>query len=276
MELTLRDLLEKSSIDLNRTRLIRHALGNEKCKECNDLGHFDLYNSHQSVDFSDIGDYWIVFKSGLGTTAILYNVYRIIGKTIDTQYKFPANFPDGPKDNCAVYSLEIIDEFKEYIDRLVIDWGKDTVNWYKFKIDLKITALKDTTTKFEGYDYFTLTFSQLEEIINAGKNTEWYTALSKVNAIYLIVDNINGKQYVGSSKGHNGLWGRWDTYIKNHHGGNVGLIELLTQYPDRYKNFSFTILQLLSKKLSDNQIDDIETKWKKKLNTYYPLGYNKN
>ena len=276
MELTLKDLLEKSSIDLSRTRLIRHALNNEKCKECNELGHFDLYNSHQSVDFSDVGDYWIVFKSGLCTTAILYNVYKVIGKTPDTQYSFPNNFTDGPKNECAIYSLEVIDEFREYTDRLVIDWGKDTVNWCKYKLDLKITALKDTTAKFEGYDYFTLTFSELEDIINAGKSTEWYTALSKIHAIYLIVDNTNGKQYIGSSKGYNGLWGRWDTYVKTHDGGNIGLIELLKQHPDRYKNFSFTILQLLSKKLSDNQIDDIETKWKKKLNTYYTLCYNKN
>lgn len=276
MELTLRDLLEKSSIDLSRTRLIRHALNNEKCKECNELGHFDLYNSHQSVDFSDVDDYWIVFKSGLGTTAILYNVYKVIGKTPDAQYSFPNNFTDGPKNECAIYSLEVIDEFREYTDRLVIDWGKDTVNWCKYKLDLKITAIKDTAKEFDGYEYFTLTFNELKHIISAPHlYNNWYAALSKINAIYLIVDKVNGKQYIGSSYGEKGLWGRWEEYAKNKHGNNEGLKELLKEHPDRYNDFSFTILQVLPLNIKDRAID-IETKWKKKLNTYYPLGYNKN
>lgn len=276
MELTLRDLVEKSSIDLSRVRLIRHALNHDKCKECNDLGHFDLYNSHQSVDFSDIGDYWIVFKSGLGTTAILYNVYKVIGKSPDTQYNFPDNFPDGPKDECAVYSLEVIDEFNEYTERLVIDWGKDTVNWYKFKLDLKIIAIKDTIKEFDGYEYFTLSFDELTQITSAPHlYNNWYAALSKINAIYLIVDRVGGKQYIGSSYGEKGLWGRWAEYAKNKHGNNEGLKELLKEHPDRYNNFSFTILQVLPLNIKENAID-IETKWKKKLNTYYPLGYNKN
>jgi len=274
MELTLKDLLEKSSIDLSRVKLIRHALNHKMCKKCKHLGYFDLYNSHQLVDFSDVGDYWITFKSNAGKSAVLYKVYKVIGKTPDKHYEFPNNFPDGPKDECAVYSLEIIDEFKEYMDRLVIEWPAR--GWYQKNLDKKIIAIKDTVKEFDGYEYFTLTFNELKHIISAPHlYNNWYAALSKINAIYLIVDKVNGKQYIGSSYGEKGLWGRWEKYAKNKHGNNEGLKELLKEHPDRYNDFSFTILQVLPLNIKDRAID-IETKWKKKLNTYYPLGYNKN
>jgi len=38
----------------------------------------------------------------------------------------------------------------------------------------------------------------------------------------------------------------------------------------------FSVLQVLSKALPDNQIIDAETLWKKKLLTYEPFGMNQN
>ena len=37
----------------------------------------------------------------------------------------------------------------------------------------------------------------------------WYTALSSVNAIYLISDLEDGQLYVGSAYNKDGLLGRW-------------------------------------------------------------------
>lgn len=41
-------------------------------------------------------------------------------------------------------------------------------------------------------------------------------------------------------------------------------------------DLQFSVLQILSKALPDNQIIDAETLWKKKLLTYEPFGMNQN
>lgn len=41
-------------------------------------------------------------------------------------------------------------------------------------------------------------------------------------------------------------------------------------------DLQFSVLQVLSKSLSDHQIIDAETLWKKKLLTYEPFGMNHN
>lgn len=104
----------------------------------------------------------------------------------------------------------------------------------------------------------------------------WHTALSSVNAIYLIVDRENGRQYVGSAYGKDGLLGRWAHYVDSLHGDNKLLKELLCNYPQRYKYFQFSILQLLPKTATPDDVIHTETLWKKKLLTYEPIGMNAN
>ncbi|MDD3172748.1 MAG: hypothetical protein PHF63_03680 [Herbinix sp.] len=67
--------------------------------------------------------------------------------------------------------------------------------------------------------------------------SEWHTALYYINAIYLIVDRNNGKQYVGSAYGKDGLLGRWAIYVTTGHGNNKLMKEVVCNYPDRYKEF---------------------------------------
>ena len=279
MELTLKDLLEKSSIDLSRVKLIRHALSNPDCKRSYDHGYFDLYNSHQKIKFSEIGDYWIVFKSESGTTAILYNVYRVTGKTPDNEYIFEEGCTEHAEEGCAIYSLEPVEEFNEYIGRLVIEW-KNARGWYQKKLDKKIIAItyskNGLAQSFNNYDDFVLSFGELSEIIH-NQTDDWYKALSSVNAVYIITDTTNNKQYIGSSWNiKDGLWDRWKIYIDTHDGGNVEFKEILKSNPEQYRKFNFAILQVLPKNVSKTTAESAETKWKKKLNTYYPLGYNKN
>lgn len=104
----------------------------------------------------------------------------------------------------------------------------------------------------------------------------WHTALSTVNAVYLIVDRENGRKYVGSAYGKGGLLGRWTHYMKSLHGDNKLMKELLCDYPDRYTHFQFSILQLLPKAVTLDEVIQTETLWKKKLLTYEPLGMNAN
>lgn len=72
------------------------------------------------------------------------------------------------------------------------------------------------------------------------------------------------------------LLGRWTHYVKSLHGDNKLMKELLCDYPDRYTHFQFSILQLLPKAVTPDEVIQTETLWKKKLLTYEPLGMNAN
>ena len=105
----------------------------------------------------------------------------------------------------------------------------------------------------------------------------WHAAMSSVNAVYLIVDTKTGSRYVGSTYGYDGLLGRWSVYVSTGgHGNNKGMISHLKSADHSCHDLQFSVLQVLSKSLSDHQIIDAETLWKKKLLTYEPFGMNHN
>ena len=52
--------------------------------------------------------------------------------------------------------------------------------------------------------------------------------------------------------------------------------ELLCDYPERYTHFQFSILQLLPKAVTKEEVIHTETLWKQKLLTYEPRGMNAN
>ena len=115
-----------------------------------------------------------------------------------------------------------------------------------------------------GYEKVLLTYNELKEIVENTTDYElWQTALSAINAVYLIVDMETGSQYVGSAYGKDGL--RWRFYVDSLHGNNKLMKDLICNHPDRYKHFQFSILQILSKSTPDEEIIHAEALWKKKL-----------
>lgn len=120
-----------------------------------------------------------------------------------------------------------------------------------------------------------------DELVTITENQQdyqdYYQALSNVNAIYLICDNQTGKQYVGTTFGQEGLWGRWLGYAKTIHNGNTGIIEELKKRPDAYKKFQYTVLRVLPKPIDQREAERIEKIYKKKLGSQLrEFGLNKN
>ena len=109
----------------------------------------------------------------------------------------------------------------------------------------------------------------------AGDYALWQAALSAVNAVYLIVDTQSGRQYVGSAYGKEGLLGRWRIYVDSLHGHNKLMKELICAHPERYKYFQFSILQILPKTVTDDEVIHTESLWKQKLRTI-EFGMNDN
>ncbi len=74
------------------------------------------------------------------------------------------------------------------------------------------------------------------------------------------------KQYVGSAYGEDCIWQRWSEYVKNGHGGNIDLKNLLNTNGQNYKtNFKYFILEVWNMNLGKDYIIQRENYWKEVL-----------
>lgn len=216
----------------------------------------------------------------LNLLAKLFACYKVGNSVPDTPDAMPKDFPHQEwfQGENAYFDLEHIDLLKDYEGRLTIDWGNSARMWHqKGTTEKPIVAIQaDEKKVFSGFENLILTYDELKEIVeNPTIYEAWHTALSSVNAIYLIVDQETGKQYVGSAYGKDGLLGRWSCYVNSLHGNNKLMKELICAYPERYHHFQFSILQILPKTATDDEVIQTESLYKKKLLTI-PFGMNDN
>lgn len=148
----------------------------------------------------------------------------------------------------------------------------------KFEDKLLLKELRDqrmTIGDFPGYNSVLLSYRMLNTVIRES-NPSWKSALSSVSGVYLITDTSDGRQYVGSAYGGEGIWQRWNSYIKNGHGGNKELRFLLRQKKDEHaENFQFSLLEVCDLNSSDDYIISREAHWKNVLRSR-EFGLNKN
>ena len=144
--------------------------------------------------------------------------------------------------------------------------------------DMYVSSIFDkqvAITDFLGFDHVNIDHKALRLIVQ-DNIPSWKTALSNVKGVYLIVDVLTGKQYVGSAYGDECIWQRWAEYAKNGHGGNIELKELLSKNGEDYKfNFKYSILEICNMSLGSEYIISRETHWKQVLMTR-EFGLNKN
>lgn len=93
--------------------------------------------------------------------------------------------------------------------------------------------------KFNGFENVHLPFKTLRYIIDGRKYNDYRAALQGVKGIYCLTDIKEGKCYIGSAYGENGILQRWSNYIDTSTGGNQALIELFESVGESYfeKNF---------------------------------------
>ena len=277
------DVLKKVGLDPNDVLLIRHAFSVERFKESYKADKLFEYTKHQKVDFGKGRSYWIVFIGDGGNKARLHSCYHVNGSVSDSPDRRPDGLPqceaDTYQNTGRIFDLEKVNLLEEYEGKLVIDWGAAR-KWYQSATnDKPITAIESKDQKpFVGFENLILSFDELKNVVE--DNTDyalWKAAMSVVNAVYLIVDTKTGDKYVGSTYSNEGLLGRWTTYITTEgHGNNKGMISHLESVGHSCHDLQFSVLQVLSKSLTDNQIIEAETLWKKKLLTYEPFGLNQN
>jgi hypothetical protein len=123
---------------------------------------------------------------------------------------------------------------------------------------------------FPGYERVCINWSDLKRVLD---KRAWKTALENQKGVYLLTDTSNGKHYVGSASGEKMIWGRWKSYAKNGHGGNVALKKLAVEHIQRH--FIYSILDIYKASTSDQIILDRESWWKETLKSR-EFGYNLN
>ena len=108
---------------------------------------------------------------------------------------------------------------------------------------------------------------------------DWKAALETTQGIYMITDTLNGKRYVGSAYGSNGIWSRWCDYVDSEgHGGNTELINVIKRDGNYARmNFQFTMLEAINLKVEEDIVIRREQHWKTVLLTQNKeYGYNLN
>lgn len=186
------------------------------------------------------------------------------------------------REDCYKYNTELLDRKKELIGRLIIHFERpgrqsylDLEKWADQLEILEILREKQSIELFPGFQNLCLPFDSLQSIIESQDPT-WNTSLSSVKGVYIITDQKNGKNYVGSAYGTDSFWNRWEKYIKTGHGGNKQLKKIITNKGLGYaSNFQFAILEICSPVITDGEIIKRETHWKDVLKSR-DFGYNKN
>ncbi len=287
--LHLSSIFKENQIDIEETVLLRHTLNREEARRAWELGLFEDYQSLQDKDGKPVkalksSKYIASFLGNGGTEAIFLGMYKITGKlktAEEIEEKIPSNYPKESYENYVYFVTEKLNVMSDLEEELVIDWGKATNAYaqYAGKQDKAVIAISNRDEiEFPGYENLIVDWNVLGALVNRNSRyRRWIEALENVNGIYLICDKEEGKQYIGSTYNDDGILGRWTVYYNTHDGEDDGIKEHLEKHENAYKNFQFSILQILPKNVAKEEAIRVESIYKKKLctrNTEY--GLNKN
>ena len=278
----LQELLSIKGINLDRTKLVRHNLSNDVIAANHAKGYLELYQSIQNPSRFKNCDTVISFLGTEGTNGIFLGCFNV-GNTVPyVRANLPVDFiPDnGMNENSVIFELTQTDILAEFANRLVIDWGKGTINWCQNgTTEKEIIEIRPLVSEiaFTSYDRVLLSYETLHKIVyNKAAYKEWEDKLSAVAGVYLITDTKTGKHYVGSASGmEGGIWGRWSQYAHTKHGGNKRLVELITADPDYCYNFQYSILEVFPIKRDKHEVLEYEQLYKRKLQSIR-FGLNDN
>lgn len=279
----LQELLAGKGINLERTKLIRHNLTNEVVAENYAHGYLELYQSIQGPTRFKNCDTVISFLGTERTNGVFQGCYQVGGFVPYDRSKLPEDFtPDSgmTEDKSVVYELVKTDLLADMKDRLVIDWGKGTINWCQNGTTAKeLLEIRPAVSEisFISYEKVLLSYEALRKIVyNKTAYKEWEEKLSAVAGVYLITDTKTGKHYVGSASGEEGgIWGRWSEYARTKHGGNKRLVELIAANSEYCNHFQYSILEVFPIKRDKHEVLEYEQLYKKKLwSTQFGLNDN--
>ena len=267
------DLLSIKGFAPEKAKIVRHQ-DNGLSEYIEDpIRFYESYQRLQGKRVFDGCDYVVSFYGDGGVRARFMGVYEVRS----SRPAVASDFPEGPAYDSwrgvphVYYDLVRDERFSDLAGRVVIDWGKAALVWCQNWVNkpvLEVSAPGRLLTPFSDYFDFSLDFEELKALVESkDAHRDWFTSLSSVKGVYLILDEVTGAQYIGAAYGDQGVWQRWETYARTGHGDNVilkGLVDKGGRYPSCFR---FSLLQILPMSASRWAVLEWERKLKKKLGT---------
>jgi len=270
--LAFNDLLRLAGFSLEQVRFVRHQRALPERSPWHlwrrGDGLLEFYQSVQGKVPFEVGRTLASFVvSPLGET-IFVGLFQVLDQGVVEDATLEDPVSGGSVHGLTHYAIERLEALGEYEGRIIIDWGAGVRSWVQ-RADRQVKPIMEirrtkSEPPFPGFDRFSHSIHHLETVPGA-----WRAALSAVRGVYLLVHAGSGKQYVGAATGEGGFWGRWESYVANGHGGNVGL-RLLTN-----AEYRVSILEVASSTATERDILMLEQKWKEKLQSQ-TFGLNRN
>lgn len=179
------------------------------------------------------------------------------------------------------YKYEPIKKYNKYFGRIIVKYHNKATQMIRNAEGLineleviEILPEEFNNEIFPGYENVNLSYPELRRVV---EKKDWKTALENQKGVYLITDTNTGKLYVGSAYNKDMILGRWKDYIKNGHGGNKELKNIVKEKGFEYvkKYFYYSILDIYKSTTDDKIIISRESRWKEVLQTR-KFGYNSN
>ncbi len=279
-DLTLSHLLTAAGIEDNEAvLLVRHAYKPDGLRGPADmtLNKVLAYTREQNRTGkfpANPPSLWLTFVADGGRRSRFVTAYDNLG-VVDA----PDHIPWKRAQAHRWFDLRQSELLKSLRDRLVIEWTSDTINWAKSgrrAEAMRVVEIADPeAVAFPGYDRFVIDYPTLQAVIDDSRYASWRTALAAVQGIYLIADKKAGKLYVGKADGSERFLGRWASYARDGHGGNVLLKELAAADATHPQDYVFSILRVFDPTTPTAEVDAAESHYKEALMTRLH-GYNKN
>ena len=292
MTLGLVDILKLAGFDSSLpTKLVRHQDRRYSMQEMRRNDWLELYQSFQSKPVFGEAKQIVSFYGLSGTRAGFYGVYKVLAHRIRQLGEGPTLAScewskQWDQNSKHFYELERDSRFDDFRDRIIIDWGLGALAWVqdlhrrnKPDRDKPVLEILESGRKlppFDDYLEFSLTYAQMQDLFqNEGAHRDWRIPLSAVAGVYLILAQESGHLYIGSAYGTDGIWGRWRNYAMSGDGGNDQLRDLIKRDSAYPEHFRFSLLQILPKTMSKDEVIRRETLYKIKLGTR-ATGLNSN
>jgi hypothetical protein len=292
------DLLAEEKLDPAGVLVLRHTpweKGLRKVLPWLAERHFDVFNAYQQtqpvkVEADMLRAKHVAAFVGLEKrqgsvehAAVFVGLYEVGSHrplTREQFWKVPAyqklkefgmkGFDDDPRPHVLWFDLTITDFYKKWQGKLVIEWPRPPIKWWRFanRAKFPICAILEDSVLHEAMPHWRDCIWSWPELSTLP--SKWRETLRQWRGIYYIFDQSDGKGYVGAAYGQDNILGRWEHYEASGHGGNVLLRE---RSPE---NFTFSILERVSPDMDTNDVIDLERKWKNSLHTRSPFGLNDN
>ncbi len=277
MPLRFNSLLAQAGIAPASVRLLRHQDGRSAKGRTpyelwrDDRASFEFYQSGQSIGNRTklTVPFWASFVVTPAGETMLAGFYacRYVGMN-EVERHWPHAVGLDAVGTADVYELVLDDRLNDLAGRLIIAWGEGGRAWIQRadnqdKVVLEIRQ-EFREPEFPGFARFISPLSKVE-----GLPVGWTAALSASRGVYLLTCPKTREQYVGSATGAEGFCGRWLSYPRDGHGGNVGL---KSRDPSDYQ---VSILEVAGSAATVEDILGMEALWKRKLQSR-EMGLNKN